>query len=94
MWTGIGISNIASKSLSRDSGSDRLSRKDNPTMFSAECPHCKHSLNLKEAIVILNGSGYKHFVVVRTPDGREHVAPAEQINPNEVEILSPGASFL
>jgi hypothetical protein len=53
------------------------------------CPHCEHPLTLKQAIVILNGSGFRHMVPVRLRDGTTAVMDASQVNPNAVEILDP-----
>ena len=52
-----------------------------------QCPHCGSKLTIKDAVTILNGSGYARNVRVRTPEGREHIAPAHLVNPEAVEIL-------
>jgi uncharacterized protein YbaR (Trm112 family) len=56
-------------------------------MYEMCCPHCKTELSIKQAVEILNGSGYELMVRVRTPDGRIFCRPAHEVNPNEVEIL-------
>jgi copper chaperone CopZ len=56
-------------------------------MSDMSCQHCQSSLTLKEAITILNGSGYKQTARVRLKDGTVVFVDASQVNPNEVEIL-------
>lgn len=51
------------------------------------CPHCAVRLTLKEAITILNGSGYRQFARVRLRDGQIAFVDAAKVNPNEVEVL-------
>ncbi|MGD1068677.1 MAG: hypothetical protein ABSB15_00940 [Bryobacteraceae bacterium] len=52
-----------------------------------KCPHCQEDLTLKEAIQILNGSGFVKYVRVKAPDGSMAVIEAGLVNPNTVEIL-------
>jgi hypothetical protein len=52
-----------------------------------ECPHCHGKLTIREAITILNGTGYTQTAKVRTPDGEIHFVEAGLVNPLEVEIL-------
>jgi hypothetical protein len=56
-----------------------------------ECPHCHAPLSLREAIVILNGSGYTQMAKIRLPDGFTRYAEAGSVNPNECEILDEPA---
>jgi hypothetical protein len=59
-----------------------------PTNGARRCPHCQHDLTVKEAIVILNGSGFVQKVRVRVPEtGVEAWVDAAQVNPRKVEIL-------
>ncbi len=51
------------------------------------CPHCEHPITLKQAIVILKGSGFRQMVPVRLRNGIVAVMDASQVNPNAVEIL-------
>jgi hypothetical protein len=51
------------------------------------CPHCQHKLTLKEAIEILNGSGYVQYAQVKLSDGTITNIEAGLVNPNTVEIL-------
>lgn len=51
------------------------------------CPHCKAALTLKQAIEILNGSGYQHTAKVQLGDDQIAYVPAHLVNPNEVLIL-------
>lgn len=51
------------------------------------CPHCHAELTLREAITILNGTGFVRRARVRLEDGRIIVLEASKINPNTVEIL-------
>jgi hypothetical protein len=53
-----------------------------------QCPHCKAGLTLKEAIVILNGSGFRQIAPVRLQDGNVIYMEAGLVNPNAVEILT------
>lgn len=53
------------------------------------CPHCHETLTVKQAIEILNGSGYVQFAQVRLPDGSVTNIEAGLVNPNTVEILEP-----
>jgi hypothetical protein len=52
------------------------------------CPACGEKLTLKQAIDLLNGSGYQRIAKVRLPDGRIDFLPAASVNPNEVEVLN------
>jgi len=52
-----------------------------------QCPRCHQPLSIKEAITMINGSGYARKVRVRMPDGKVHIAEAGMVNPNEVKIL-------
>ncbi len=52
-----------------------------------ECPHCKHALTLKEAVIILNGSGYVRKVRVRLPNGAIVGVEAADCNPNTMDIV-------
>jgi hypothetical protein len=52
------------------------------------CPHCANDLTLKQAVEILNGSGYQRIAKVRLPDGRVYFIPANLVNPDEVEVLN------
>ena len=52
-----------------------------------KCPQCDGQLSSKEAITILNGSGYVRKVRVRTCDGKIHIVDAGLVNPNTVEVL-------
>lgn len=60
---------------------------NNPSLVM-RCPHCQTELSNKEAITILNGSGWVRNVRVRTPDGKIHVMDAGSVNPNTVEVLN------
>jgi len=51
------------------------------------CPRCQAALTLKEAITILNGSGYERIARVRLKDGTIAFVDASRVNPNEVEVL-------
>lgn len=51
------------------------------------CPACKTMLTPKQAIEILNGSGFVCKVKVRLPSGEICYVPAGCVNPNEVEVL-------
>jgi hypothetical protein len=51
------------------------------------CPACDAKLTLKQAIEILNGSGYERIAKVKLSDGRIDFMPANLVNPNEVEVL-------
>lgn len=55
--------------------------------MKANCPYCHKELTLKEAIEILNGSGFVQYVRVKLPDGSITVMEAGLVNPNAVEIL-------
>jgi hypothetical protein len=59
----------------------------NPVNIEGACPHCSASITLKQAIIILNGSGFKRFVRVRVKDETEGIIEAGLCNPNEVEVL-------
>jgi hypothetical protein len=52
-----------------------------------ECPYCHAKLTIREAITILNGTGYTQTAKVRTPDGETHFVEAGLANPLEVEIF-------
>jgi len=52
------------------------------------CPHCDTPLSLKQAIEILNGSGYERTAQVKLPDGQIVLLPAGSINPRAVEVIS------
>ena len=52
-----------------------------------KCPHCDSELSLREAITILNGTGYRRMAKVRFPDDRIGLVEAGTINPLVVEIL-------
>ncbi len=56
-------------------------------MENMSCPHCQKQLTVKQAVDILNGSGYQRIVKVKLPDGRVDLVPANLVNPNEIEIL-------
>ena len=62
------------------------------------CPQCNGELSIREAITILNGTGYKRKAWVRSrADGAVAFVDAALVNPLEVEILDgfPGTpSFL
>ena len=51
------------------------------------CPHCQKQLTAKQAVEILNGSGYQRIVKVKLPDGAVDFVPANLVNPKEVEVL-------
>jgi len=53
-----------------------------------QCPHCKAALTLKEAILILNGSGFRQMAPVRLEDGTVTYMEAGLVNPKGVEILT------
>lgn len=57
-----------------------------------ECPHCNNHITVKEAITVLNGSGYIRRVNVKTPDGKIHLVNAHLVNPNAVEVLDDALS--
>jgi hypothetical protein len=52
-----------------------------------KCPHCNHALTLKEAIIILNGSGYVEMAKIKLRNGSLAVMDAGRVNPNAVEII-------
>lgn len=52
-----------------------------------KCPRCGAQLTIKEAVQVLNGSGYVIYVRARTREGLEVIIKAQDANPNEVEIL-------
>ena len=52
-----------------------------------KCPRCQEKLTLKEAIEILNGSGFVQYTRVKSADGSIAVIEAGLVNPNTVEIL-------
>lgn len=52
-----------------------------------QCPHCGTQITLKQAIELLNGSGYQRTAKVELPDGRVVYIPACLVNPNEVKVL-------
>jgi hypothetical protein len=52
------------------------------------CPHCQEVLTLKQAIEILNGSGYTQMALVKTAEGTVSAIDAGSVNPNTVEILA------
>ena len=60
---------------------------DNNSNQEMNCPHCHAKLSNKEAITMLNGSGYVRIVLVRTPDGKIHAVNAGLDNPNAVDVL-------
>ncbi len=68
-----------------------LAAKSSPEM---RCPHCTHELTVKEAITILNGTGFKRMVPVRLPDGQTTFLEAGIINPHTVEILESPEQFI
>jgi hypothetical protein len=49
------------------------------------CPRCKADLTVKEAVEILNGSGFQHIAKVQLPDGQIALVPAHLVNPAEVK---------
>jgi hypothetical protein len=51
------------------------------------CPECNAILTLKQAIEILNGSGYQRTAKIQMADGQSAFVPAHLVNPNEVMIL-------
>jgi hypothetical protein len=51
------------------------------------CPHCECRLTLKQAIFILNGSGFVQMARVRLRNGALAVMDAALVNPNAVEIV-------
>ena len=51
------------------------------------CPHCHEKLTLKEAIEIINGSGFVQYTRVKAPDGSVAIIEAGLVNPNTVEII-------
>lgn len=57
---------------------------DEPQM---RCPHCRHALTMKEAITVLNGSGFVQMALVRMADGHITAVEAGLVNPNTVEIM-------
>jgi hypothetical protein len=56
-------------------------------MYERCCPCCKHGLTLKQAIEILNNSGYESLAKVQIPDGSIVYLPSGSVNPNEVMVL-------
>jgi hypothetical protein len=56
-------------------------------MQDLKCPACAAPLTVRQAIEILNGSGYQRTARVHLPDGSIAYLPAASINPNEVEVL-------
>jgi hypothetical protein len=52
-----------------------------------KCPHCKAKLTLREAIIILNGSGLKKMAQIRLVSGEIAYLDAGQVNPNTVELI-------
>jgi hypothetical protein len=62
----------------------KLDDRANPRM---ECPHCRAELSLREAITILNGTGFRRMARVRSPDGVIAYIEAGRVNPLAVEIL-------
>lgn len=59
--------------------------------MTRKCPHCDHALTIQEAVVTLNGSGFKTAARVRLKNGDiALINDVSKINPNEVvEILEP-----
>ena len=51
------------------------------------CPHCRHALTLREAIIIMHGSGFEEIMQVRLADGTLAYLEAGLVNPNVVEVL-------
>jgi hypothetical protein len=52
-----------------------------------KCPRCHEKLTLRQAITLLNGSGFKQMALVKLPDGSITAIEAGIVNPNTVEIL-------
>jgi hypothetical protein len=52
-----------------------------------KCPACGGEITAKQAIEILNGTGYQRTAKVKLPDGRIDFMPANLVNPREVEVL-------
>lgn len=63
---------------------ENLNDRANPRM---ECPHCHAELSLREAITILNGTGFRRMARVRNPNGTIAYIEAGRVNPLAVEIL-------
>lgn len=62
---------------------DKLDRHVKPQM---KCPHCDAELSLREAITILNGTGFRQLARVRYK-GKTFVQDAGSVNPLAVEVL-------
>lgn len=54
---------------------------------SMKCPHCDSRLTTKQAIIILNGTGFRRMARIRLPDGSQDIREAGFINPLKCEIL-------
>lgn len=52
-----------------------------------KCPHCKAKLTLREAIIILNGSGVMKKAQIKLASGEIAYLDAGQVNPNTVELI-------
>ena len=52
-----------------------------------KCPHCQHKLTLREAVIILHGSGFAQIATIKLADGTIAFVEAGVVNPNTVEIL-------
>src|SRR5688572_508644 len=52
-----------------------------------ECPHCKERISVKQAIQILNGSGFTRQVHIKLDDGAPFLIDAQRVNPNTMEII-------
>ncbi len=52
-----------------------------------KCPHCQADLTLREAIIILNGSGYRRIAKIRLPSGQIAFQEAGKVNPVANEVL-------
>ena len=77
------------ESLSESERRDFLFPEFTAPGHKMRCPHCEHPLTLKQAVVILKGSGFRQMVPVRLRNGTVVVMDASRVNPNAVEILDP-----
>jgi hypothetical protein len=55
------------------------------------CPHCHEKLTLKEAIIIMHGSGFSRAVAVKADDGSIVFLEAGLVNPRTMHMLEAEA---
>jgi hypothetical protein len=61
--------------------------RSNPSLHQ-ECPHCHHTLSLREAIAALRGTcDYPKMAMIKRPDGSLDLVEAGQVFPCAGEVL-------